>query len=76
MNVVLPPGDSVTGSVIPEIVNPVPDAVAPEIVVAEVPVLVSVSVCVEVVPAVMLLKVRLASEGVSTAFAPTPDMPT
>ena len=44
VNVVLCPGVSVTGGVIPEMLNPVPDSATAEIVALVPPVLVSVSV--------------------------------
>jgi len=53
VSVVLCPGVKVTGGVIPEIVNPVPDAPTAEIVALVPPVLVSVSVWLEVCPTVM-----------------------
>src|ERR1700678_476969 len=50
---VLCPGVNVSGVVIPETVNPVPDAATAEIVALVPPVLVSVSVCLELCPSVM-----------------------
>ena len=48
VNVVLCPAVNVTGGVIPEVVNPVPDAATAEIVALVPPVFVSVSVWLEV----------------------------
>jgi hypothetical protein len=53
--VVLCPGVNVTGGVIPETVNPAPDSPTAEIVALVPPVLVSVSVWLEVCPTVMFV---------------------
>ena len=50
VKVVLCPGVNVTGGVIPEMLNPVPDVATAEIVALVPPVLVSVSVWLEVCP--------------------------
>jgi hypothetical protein len=55
VNVVLCPAVSVTGVVIPEMPNPVPDAATAEIVALVPPVLVRVSVWLELCPAVMFV---------------------
>lgn len=75
VNVALWPGVKVTGRVIPEMLNPVPDADTVEIVVLAPPVLVRVSFRPEVFPTVSV-KLMLASVGVTTAAAvavPVPD---
>ena len=55
VNVVLCPAVSVTGGVIPEMLNPVPDAATAEIVALVPPVFVIVSVWLEVCPTVMFV---------------------
>ena len=55
VNVALCPAVKVTGGVIPEMLNPVPDAAAAEIVALVPPVLWIVSVWLEVWPAVMFV---------------------
>ena len=55
VNVVLCPAVNVTGGVIPEMLNPVPDAATAEIVALVPPVLVRVSVWLELCPTVMLV---------------------
>ena len=73
LNDVLCPGVSVTG-VKPEMLNPVPATVTSEIAVFTPPVLVRVSVWLEFCPTLILVKFRLAGEGVTTAgAAPVPD---
>jgi hypothetical protein len=69
VNVVLCPGVSVTGGVIPEMLNPVPAAVAAEIVALVPPVFVTVSVWLEFCPTVMFVKVRLVGDAVRVAGA-------
>jgi hypothetical protein len=64
LNDVLCPGVKVTGGVIPEILNPVPAAVAAEIVTLAPPVFVTVSVWLEFCPTVILVKVRLVGDAV------------
>ena len=67
VNVVLCPGVSVTGGVIPEMLNAVPAAVAAEIVALAPPVFVTVSVWLELWPTVMFVKVRLVGDAVRVA---------
>jgi len=55
VNVVLCPAVNVTGGVIPEMLNPVPDVATAEIVALVPPVLVSVSVWLEVCPTVIFV---------------------
>jgi hypothetical protein len=55
VNEVLCPGVNVTGGVIPETLNPVPDSATAEIVVLVPPVLVRVSVWLEICPTVMFV---------------------
>jgi len=55
VNDALCPGPSATGGVIPEMLNPVPAAATAETVALVPPVLVTVSVWLEVCPAVMLV---------------------
>ena len=55
VKVVLCPAVNVTGSVIPEMLNPVPDAATAETVALVPPVLVSVSVWLELWPTVMFV---------------------
>ena len=73
VNDVLCPGVSVTGGVVPEMLNPVPAAVTAEIVVLVPPVLVTVSVWLEFCPTVTFVNVRLVGNGVRTAGVPTAD---
>jgi hypothetical protein len=73
VNVALCPGVNVTGGMIPEMLNPVPDSATAEIVALVPPVLVRVSVWLEVWPTVMFVYVKLVGAGVNTA-APT-DVP-
>jgi len=73
VNDMLCPGVNVP-AVKPETLNPVPAAAAAEIVALVPPVLVRVSVWLEVWPAVMFVYVMLAKVGVTTAgVAPVPD---
>ena len=55
VNVVLCPGVNVTGGVIPEMLNPAPDSATAEIVALVPPVLVRVSVWVELCPTVIFV---------------------
>jgi len=66
LNCVVAPGNSVI-AVNPETLNPVPDAVACEIAVLTPPVLVRVTVWLEVCPVVMFVNARLAGDAVTTA---------
>jgi hypothetical protein len=63
LNDALCPGVKVTGGVIPEILNPVPAAVAAEIVTLVPPVFVTVSVWLEFCPTVIFVKVRLVGDA-------------
>jgi hypothetical protein len=74
VNVVLCPAVNVTGGVIPETLNPVPDSPTAEIVRLVPPVFVIVSVWLDVCPTVILANVRLVGDAVATAAtAPVPD---
>ena len=74
VNVVLCPAVSVTGGVIPETLNPVPDAATAEIVRLEPPVFVMVSVWLEFCPTVIFVNVKLVGDADATAgVAPVPD---
>src|ERR1700691_2573332 len=68
--VVLCPAVNVTGGVIPEMLNPVPDAVTAEIVALVAPVFLIVSVWLDVCPTVMFVYVKLVGDAVRTAGAP------
>src|SRR6202021_1988772 len=61
------PAVNVTGVVIPETLNPLPDAATAEIVALVPPVFLMVSVWLEVCPTVMLVKVKLVGEAVKVA---------
>jgi len=78
LNNMVAPGNNVP-AVNPETLNPVPEAVAAEIVVLTPPVFVRVTVWLEVWPVVMFEKVRLAGVGNTTAGAavepPDPEYP-
>jgi len=63
---VVAPGNSVPAEN-PETLNPVPEAVAWEIVVLTPPVFVRVMIWLEVCPVVMFVNARLAGDGVTTA---------
>jgi hypothetical protein len=67
VNVVLCPAVNVTGVVIPETLNPGPEAATAEIVALVPPVFLIVSVWLEVCPTVMLVKVKLVGEAVKVA---------
>jgi hypothetical protein len=71
VNVVLCPAVNVTGGVIPETLNPVPDAPTAEIVALVAPVFLIVSVWLEVCPTVMFVYVKLVGDAVRTAGAPS-----
>jgi hypothetical protein len=69
VKVVLCPAVNVSGVAIPETVNPVPDAATAEIVALVPPVLVSVSVWLELCPSVMFVYVKLVGDAVKVAAA-------
>jgi len=74
LNGTLCPDPSVTGKVIPETLNPVPLDVTAEISALEPPVLLTVSVCVELWPTVTFVNVRLVGLAVKVAgVTPFPD---
>jgi hypothetical protein len=74
LKVVLCPAVNVTGGVIPEMLNPVPDAATAEITMLAPPVFVMVSVWLEFCPTAMLVKVMLVGDADATAaIAPVPD---
>src|SRR2546427_5446850 len=69
---VLCPGLRVSGAVMPLMVNPVPDALAAEMVTLAVPELVNVTVCDPLLPTSTLPKLTLAGLGVSCPWTPVP----
>ncbi len=76
----VPPGFSVAGTVIPPIVNPLPETVTEETVKFAVPLFVSINFCVALVPALALPNVTAAGDTVSETeidpAAPFPVTPT
>jgi hypothetical protein len=69
---VLCPGLRVSGAVMPLMVNPVPDALAAEMVTLAVPEFVNVTVCDPLLPTSTLPKLTLAGLGVSCPCTPVP----
>jgi len=69
---VLCPGLRVSGAVMPLMVNPVPDALAAEMVTLAVPEFVNVTVCDPLLPTSTLPKLTLAGLGVSCPWTPVP----
>jgi hypothetical protein len=67
VNAVLCPAVNVTGGVIPEMVYPAPDSPTAEIVALVPPVLVTVSIWLEVWPTVILVYVKLVGDAVKVA---------
>jgi len=72
LNVVLPPAASVSGTDKPVRLNPVPEALAAEMVTLAVPELLNVMVCVPLLPTSTLPKLTLAGLGVSCPCTPVP----
>src|SRR5712692_2720373 len=72
LNEVLCPGLRVSGTVMPLMGNPVPEALAAEIVTLAVPEFVNVTVCDPLLPTSTLPKLTLAGLGVSCPCTPAP----
>jgi hypothetical protein len=72
LNVALAPAAMVSGTVTPVVLKPVPEAVILETFTLELPVLVSVTVCVLLLPTFTFPKLRLVTLGASCSVAATP----
>ncbi len=72
VNEVVCPALRVAGTVNPAMLKPVPEALAPEIVTLAVPELLSVMVCVPLLPTSTFPKLKLEGLGVSAASVPLP----
>jgi len=72
LNVVLPPAASVSGTDKPVRLNPVPEALAAEMVTVAVPELLNVMVCVPLLPTSTFPKLKLEGLAVSVPCTPVP----
>ena len=72
VNEVVCPALRVAGTVNPAMLKPVPEALAPEIVTLAVPELLSVMVCVPLLPTSTFPKLKLEGLGVSAPCTPVP----